>query len=347
MSMFGRPSSWASFNAKAGKQRVKRPFPKLLMTKMLQGPRCQLLAAGLVLCTWDDNHHTQQRQRPLGTATLPYISLLLMYVPGRTILALFLYQYGSLTRYAKLRVVHAPGMPGTFSPSSWVSDPDMHHGTCVTHVPWCMPGSLTSGFLWSRNPPCCVSCKRHIRVQAKHTQPNRITHNLATHHRAAHNPAARWCAGSVVCNFHRQQCRLHYFSVERIQTFSRPHRRSRVSSDNLWPSTLTHACARLLWEFIDTYYLNRKIWSPLFWKYRILNEICIIISSKKMFLQVAGIEHYIDVTRTPWRLLSPTTHLFVQQPVQANNKWHVIAPHHWPLWGESIGDRWFSLTKGQ
>ena len=29
-------------------------------------------------------------------------------------------------------------------------DPDMHHGTCVTHGPWCMPGSLTSGFLWSR-----------------------------------------------------------------------------------------------------------------------------------------------------------------------------------------------------
>ena len=23
-----------------------------------------------------------------------------------------------------------------------VSDPDMHHSTCVTHVPWCMPGSL-------------------------------------------------------------------------------------------------------------------------------------------------------------------------------------------------------------
>ena len=24
-----------------------------------------------------------------------------------------------------------------------VSDPDMHHGTCVAHVPWCMSGSLT------------------------------------------------------------------------------------------------------------------------------------------------------------------------------------------------------------
>ena len=39
---------------------------------------------------------------------------------------------------------HAPGIPGTFSPPARVSDPDMHHGTCVTHVPWCMPGSLTN-----------------------------------------------------------------------------------------------------------------------------------------------------------------------------------------------------------
>ena len=26
-----------------------------------------------------------------------------------------------------------------------VSDPGMHHGTCVKHVPWCMSGSLTNG----------------------------------------------------------------------------------------------------------------------------------------------------------------------------------------------------------
>ena len=81
----------------------------------------------------------------------------------------------SLSLYAKLRVVHAPGMPGTCSSPSWVSDPDMHHGTCVTHVPWCMSGSLTSDFLWSRwwrkrfrqsrrmhNPQICVSGKRPI-----------------------------------------------------------------------------------------------------------------------------------------------------------------------------------------
>ena len=50
----------------------------------------------------------------------------------------------------KIAGAHAPGMPGTYFPSPRVSDPDMHHGTCVTHVPWCMPGSLTSGCLWNR-----------------------------------------------------------------------------------------------------------------------------------------------------------------------------------------------------
>ena len=35
-------------------------------------------------------------------------------------------------------------------PPPLISDPDMHHDTCATHVPWCMSGSLTGGFLWSR-----------------------------------------------------------------------------------------------------------------------------------------------------------------------------------------------------
>ena len=51
----------------------------------------------------------------------------------------------------KMWIAHAPGMPGTFSPhrrlqrKPLVSDPGMHHGTCVTHVPWCMSGSRTRG----------------------------------------------------------------------------------------------------------------------------------------------------------------------------------------------------------
>ena len=58
--------------------------------------------------------------------------------------------HGPLVRYIKLRFAHAPGMPEMFSPPLRVSDSDMHHSTCVMHVPWCIPGSLTSSFLWSQ-----------------------------------------------------------------------------------------------------------------------------------------------------------------------------------------------------
>ena len=66
------------------------------------------------------------------------------------------------------------GNAGNVFPPPRVSDPDIHHGTCVTHVPWCMPGWITSGFLWSRwrgkgsrhsqrmrNPQFYVSDKRY------------------------------------------------------------------------------------------------------------------------------------------------------------------------------------------
>ena len=58
--------------------------------------------------------------------------------------------HGPLARCVKFRVAHAPGVSGTFSAHPRVGDPDIHHGTCVTHVPRCMSGSLTSGFLWSQ-----------------------------------------------------------------------------------------------------------------------------------------------------------------------------------------------------
>ena len=42
------------------------------------------------------------------------------------------------------------GNAGTFFAPPQVSDPSMHHGTCVTHVPWCMLESLTRSFSWRR-----------------------------------------------------------------------------------------------------------------------------------------------------------------------------------------------------
>ena len=57
-----------------------------------------------------------------------------------------------LTRYLKLWVAHAPGCRERFprhrlQRKPLVSDPGIHHGTCVTHVPWCMSGSLSKIFV--------------------------------------------------------------------------------------------------------------------------------------------------------------------------------------------------------
>ena len=80
-------------------------------------------------------------------------------------------------------------MLGTLSPPPRVSDPDMHHSTCMAHVPWCMPGSLTSGFLWSRwrekrsrhsqcmrNPKFYISGKRPIPNQYEYVKD--VSHEI-------------------------------------------------------------------------------------------------------------------------------------------------------------------------
>ena len=120
--------------------------------------------------------------------TLPFPSLTSLthsarlHVRTRTASSIFLQgnhgnhiycDHGPLTIYVKVWVAYASGMRETFIPPPRVSDPNLHHGTCVTHVPWCMSGSLTSGFLWSwwqgkrsrhswrmRNPQFYVSGKR-------------------------------------------------------------------------------------------------------------------------------------------------------------------------------------------
>ena len=64
------------------------------------------------------------------------------------------------------------GNAGNVFPPLWVSDPNRHHGTCVTHVAWCMLGSLTScslGSRWwrtrSQHSPCM--CSRQFYIYGK------------------------------------------------------------------------------------------------------------------------------------------------------------------------------------
>ena len=47
-----------------------------------------------------------------------------------------------------------------------------------------------------------------------------------------------------------------------------------------------------------------------------------------------------------WRLNSPAYPLFDQPFVQALHI-NIKPPRHWPLWGESTGDRWIPPTKSQ
>ena len=54
-----------------------------------------------------------------------------------------------------------------------VSDPGMHHGTCVTHVPWCMSGSLTcsGGENVPGNPGVCAPAILCIWQEAHWSSP--------------------------------------------------------------------------------------------------------------------------------------------------------------------------------
>ena len=55
------------------------------------------------------------------------------------------YQIRKITGCACARNAGNVSPHGRFQRKPLVSDPGMHHGTCVTHVPWCMSGSLTCG----------------------------------------------------------------------------------------------------------------------------------------------------------------------------------------------------------
>ena len=66
-----------------------------------------------------------------------------------------------------------------------VSDPGMHHGTCVTHVPWCMSGSLTcdDGENVPGIPGACAPAILRIWQEAhylKECWPNSLTHICGT-----------------------------------------------------------------------------------------------------------------------------------------------------------------------
>ena len=75
-----------------------------------------------------------------------------VYILCRTSLSICpnTFQLWASCQIRKIAGYACAGNAGNVSLPPRVSDPHMHHGTCVTHEPWWMQESLTSGFLWSR-----------------------------------------------------------------------------------------------------------------------------------------------------------------------------------------------------
>ena len=109
--------------------------------------------------------------------------------------------HGPLTRYATLWFAHALEMPR-------VADLDLHHGTCVTHVPWCMTRLLISGFLWSRwrGNRVCVILK--IKGPISVVKQLILLHKMLSSNRVQLNPRdhAYFSCFSDDHNFCRHSC---------------------------------------------------------------------------------------------------------------------------------------------
>ena len=83
-----------------------------------------------------------------------------------------------------------------------VSNPGMHHGTCVTRVPWCMSGSLTRG--GEENDPgilCAILLVwqeahfRDVKITSWHGSAPRVTGLLRENQQVWVNPThkGQWC----------------------------------------------------------------------------------------------------------------------------------------------------------
>ena len=114
-----------------------------------------------------------------------------------------------------------------------VSDPGMHRGTCVTHVSWCMPGSLTRGggenvpgacptrnFTYLARGPCGV-------IGLPGWQVDHRKHQLFSGNYPAHNSHSARVPYPTIHNCVTEICRCMHNSVTKWYIV-------RYLSDALW-----------------------------------------------------------------------------------------------------------------
>ena len=109
--------------------------------------------------------------------------------------------------------------------------PHIHHGTRVTQVPWRMPGSLTTGFLWSRwrgirsrhsrrlcNPQFHVSGKRPMAwlTKCQYSNPAGCGQKTIKRHQAFNDAASHWKEIYTLCL-------IATWWIESCRTFTASH----------------------------------------------------------------------------------------------------------------------------
>ena len=127
------------------------------------------------------------------------------------------------------------------------SDPDIHHGTCVTHVPWCMSGSLTRG--GGENVPgipgaCAPAILRiwqeaHVLASMHFVEVWSLYHEFISHAIVQYQNCAQ--AHAVTQKFVRN--RLQESDTDAKQSKTKPN--AYVMGCNRHFSTHGHACTGL------------------------------------------------------------------------------------------------------
>ena len=119
-----------------------------------------------------DSRHKRPAMRKVSPICIPYDTLILPIVSKRPMGLL----PGTQNCGSRLRWKCRDRFPRhRLQRKPLVSDTGMHHGTCVTHVPWCMSGSLIRGYQRKRsrlsrcmrNPQLYISGKWSMEHQSE------------------------------------------------------------------------------------------------------------------------------------------------------------------------------------
>ena len=136
-----------------------------------------------------------------------------------------------------------------------ISDPGMYHVTCVTHVPWCMSGSLTRG--GGENVPGISGAFATRNFTYLVRGPYAITYHILAHPSCPNNPRCHCIVYCSWCSCHRGM----WTGIPRKWQVRSCSRRCYPDNPYLRRSTMFHECRHGCRTW--THGLSRRVWLHL------------------------------------------------------------------------------------